>query len=182
MCSSDLGGYYFAAALGGVLFSVSEKLLFLSQNRARQSLVSVYGEQTRTAWLLVDGVEMEAPLLLTMEETFKEWTDWGNWLFSADVALPPDTLRWKMGSYRLAIEAAMQGIGVAMGWTWLVQDLIDAGRLVEAHPHRLTGQGQYYLMRSSQRHLRQSARRLADWLVASNRHGTGAPVPLGPGD
>ena len=81
-------------------------------------------------------VEMEAPLLLTMEETFKEWTDWGNWLFSADVALPPDTLRWKMGSYRLAIEAAMQGIGVAMGWTWLVQDLIDAGRLVEAHPHR----------------------------------------------
>ncbi len=56
------GGYYFAAALGGVLFSVSEKLLFLSQNRARQSLVSVYGEQTRTAWLLVDGVEMEAPL------------------------------------------------------------------------------------------------------------------------
>lgn len=127
-------------------------------------------------------VEMEAPLLLTMEETFKEWTDWGNWLFSADVALPPDTLRWKMGSYRLAIEAAMQGIGVAMGWTWLVQDLIDAGRLVEAHPHRLTGQGQYYLMRSSQRHLRQSARRLADWLVASNRHGTGAPAPPGPGD
>ena len=115
--------------------------------------------------------QMEAPLLLTMEETFKEWTDWGNWLFAADVALPDTTMRWKMGSYRLAIEAAMQGIGVAMGWAWLVQDLIDAGRLVEAHPHRLRGQGRYYLMRSTQRHQRTAAKRLSDWLIASNRHG-----------
>ncbi|GLK64708.1 LysR family transcriptional regulator (plasmid) [Paracoccus kondratievae] len=115
--------------------------------------------------------EMETPLLLTMEETFKEWTDWGNWLFSAGVTLPEATMRWKMGSYRLAIEAAVQGTGVAMGWTWLVQDLIDAGHLVQAHPYRLMGQGRYYLIRPTQRHLRAPAKKLFDWLVASNRHG-----------
>ncbi|MFE3838833.1 LysR family transcriptional regulator [Pseudogemmobacter sonorensis] len=113
-------------------------------------------------------VERENPLLLTMEETFKEWTDWGNWLYAAGVNLPDTTMRWKMGSYRLAIEAAMQGIGVAMGWTWLVQDLIDSGRLALAHPQRLMGPGGYYLMRSAHRHQRQTTRRLAEWLCDSN--------------
>ncbi|WP_134681846.1 LysR family transcriptional regulator [Paracoccus ravus] len=116
-------------------------------------------------------IERKAPLLLTMEETFKEWTDWGNWLFNAELQLPEATTRWKMGSYRLAIEAAMQGIGIAMGWTWVVQDLIDRGALVEAHPYRLLGQGRYYLMRSTQRHQRSAAKRLETWLIASNRHG-----------
>lgn len=114
-------------------------------------------------------VERENPLLLTMEETFKEWTDWGNWLYSAGLKLPETTQRWKMGSYRLAIEAAAQGIGVAMGWTWLVQDLIDRGVLAEAHPQRLVGQGHYYLMRSVHRHQRQATRRLSEWLIDSNR-------------
>lgn len=115
--------------------------------------------------------ERENPLLLTMEETFKEWTDWGNWLFSAGVEIPENTMRWKMGSYRLAIESAARGTGIAMGWTWLVQDLIDQGILAEAHPHRLLGQGHYYLMRSVHRHQRQATRRLSEWLLDSNRHG-----------
>lgn len=115
-------------------------------------------------------IEQESPLILSMEETFKEWTDWGNWLFSAGVSLPDGAMRWKMGSYRLGIEMAMQGVGIAMGWTWVVQDLIDAGRLVEAHPHRLRGQGNYYLMRSVHRHQRMATRRLSDWLIAGNRH------------
>ncbi|AGT11175.1 LysR family transcriptional regulator [Paracoccus aminophilus] len=115
-------------------------------------------------------IEQESPLILSMEETFKEWTDWGNWLYSAGVSLPRGAMRWKMGCYRLAIEAAMEGVGIAMGWTWVVQDLIDAGRLVEAHPHRLRGQGNYYLMRSAHRHQRMATRRLAEWLIAENRH------------
>lgn len=114
-------------------------------------------------------IEQEAPLILTMEESFKEWTDWGNWLHASRVTLPEATTRWKMGSYRVAIEAAMTGVGIAMGWTWLVQDLIDDGRLVRAHPKQLRGTGRYYLMRSSQRHQRAAARRLDAWLKASNR-------------
>ncbi|ADO44255.1 LysR family transcriptional regulator (plasmid) [Ketogulonicigenium vulgare Y25] len=114
-------------------------------------------------------IQQAAPLLLTMEESFKEWTDWGNWLYSAGVELPAGAMRWKMGSYRLAIEAARQGIGVAMGWTWVVQDLLDAGALVEAHPHHLEGPGHYYLLRSAQRHQRSSAKKLADWIQAKNR-------------
>ncbi|MCW5849168.1 MAG: heavy metal translocating P-type ATPase [Anaerolineae bacterium] len=57
-----VAGYYWAAALGSVLLSASEKVLFLSQNRARHSLVSVFGEQPRTAWVLADGSEVEVPL------------------------------------------------------------------------------------------------------------------------
>lgn len=117
--------------------------------------------------------DQDRPLILAMEETFKEWDDWGNWLFAAGLVLPDATLRWKLGDYRLAIDAARRGIGVAMGWTWLVADLIAAGELVPAHLFRLTGAGRYWLMRPLHRHQRQATRRVADWLLAANTNVTG---------
>ncbi len=69
----------------------------------------------------------------------------------------------------MAIRAARDALGVANGWTWLVHDDLAAGRLVRAHPHVLVGRGAYYLLRPPERHMRQVARRVADWLLASNR-------------
>jgi Cu2+-exporting ATPase len=56
-----LGGYYLPAAIGGLVYATGEKLLFATQNRARQDLVTVYSQQPRTAWLLIDGQEVEVP-------------------------------------------------------------------------------------------------------------------------
>jgi len=55
------GGYFLACAIGLVLYSSSEKLLFASQNRTRQNLVTLYNQQPRTAWLLIGGQEIEVP-------------------------------------------------------------------------------------------------------------------------
>ncbi|MFC3086966.1 LysR family transcriptional regulator [Tabrizicola soli] len=109
------------------------------------------------------------PVILAIEETLKEWTDWGNWLSEAGVTLPETVRRWKLSDYDMAIRAARDGLGVAMGWTWLIRDELAAGRLVQAHPHVLLGRGGYYLLRPAERHMRQLARRVADWLIASNR-------------
>jgi len=114
-------------------------------------------------------VRQRQPVILAIEETLKEWTDWGNWLSEAGVTLPETVRRWKLSDYDMAIRAARDGLGVAMGWTWLIRDELAAGRLVQADPHVLLGRGGYYLLRPSERHMRQLARRVAEWLIASNR-------------
>ena len=110
----------------------------------------------------------QQPVILAIEETLKEWTDWGNWLSDAEVALPQAVRRWKLSDYDMAIRAARDGLGVAMGWTWLIRDDLASGKLIPAHPHVLLGRGGYYLLRPAERHMRQLARRVADWLLASN--------------
>lgn len=114
-------------------------------------------------------LEQAQPVILAIEETLKEWTDWGNWLADAGVRLPEGHRRWKLSDYDMAIQAARDGLGVAMGWPWLLQDDFAAGRLVPAHPHRMLGRGSYYLVRPAERHMRQVARHVAEWLLASNR-------------
>lgn len=113
-------------------------------------------------------VRQAQPVILAIEETLKEWTDWGNWLSEAGVTLPETVRRWKLSDYDMAVRAAREGLGVAMGWSWLICDDLAAGRLVQAHPHVMTGRGGYYLLRPAERHMRQLARRVADWLLASN--------------
>ncbi|MBB3988153.1 DNA-binding transcriptional LysR family regulator [Sagittula marina] len=112
--------------------------------------------------------EQSAPLLLTVEETHKEWTDWGNWLASAGLRLPEGAMRWKLGDYHLSIASARQGIGVAMGWSLFIADDLENGTLVPADSRSFHGHGQYYLMRPTTRHQRRMARQVADWLEASN--------------
>lgn len=112
--------------------------------------------------------EQSQPVILAIEETLKEWTDWGNWLSDSGVTLPEAARRWKLSDYGMAIRAARNGLGVAMGWTWLIREDLASGRLVPAHPHVLAGRGAYYLLRPAERHMRQVARRVADWLLASN--------------
>ncbi len=114
-------------------------------------------------------LQQQQPVILAIEETLKEWTDWGNWLSDAGVALPQNVRRWKLSDYDMAIRAARDGLGVAMGWTWLIRDDLASGKLIPAHPHVLLGRGGYYLLRPAERHMRQLARRVADWLLASNR-------------
>lgn len=112
--------------------------------------------------------EQSRPVIFAIEETLKEWTDWGNWLLEAGVSLPEAARRWKLNDYGMAVRAARTGLGVAMGWTWLVRDDLASGRLVMAHPHVLTGRGGYFLLRPQERHMPKVAQRVADWLLASN--------------
>ena len=56
-----LGGFYFVGGLGQTIFFIAEKLIFISEDRSRQKLVNVFGQQPRLVWALVDGVEVEIP-------------------------------------------------------------------------------------------------------------------------
>lgn len=116
----------------------------------------------------------DSPVLLTMERSLSGWTDWSNWLDMTALELPATTIRWKLGNYCLCLEAAARGVGVAMGWTWLLQDYLASGRLVRADDRHFSGPGRYYLTLPDFRNQKRATRRLAQWLLASDRT-TGEP-------
>lgn len=51
--------YYFAAALTNTLYWVGRYLLVMTEDRAQQNLINVFGNPPRSVWRLVDGVEVE---------------------------------------------------------------------------------------------------------------------------
>lgn len=56
-----LGGFYIAGGLSYLLYFLSEKLVFITQDRSLRKIVNIFGQQPRTAWAVIDGVEVEIP-------------------------------------------------------------------------------------------------------------------------
>ena len=54
-------GYYGLAFGAFAMTALCRKLLARTEDQSRQSLINVFGQQPRTVWVLVDGVEVEAP-------------------------------------------------------------------------------------------------------------------------
>lgn len=56
-----IGGFYVAGALDMMIFLTAEKLIFISQDRSREKLVNIFGQQPRFVWTLVEGSEVQIP-------------------------------------------------------------------------------------------------------------------------
>jgi Cu2+-exporting ATPase len=54
-------GHIFTAVLFNTLLLLSRKLVVMTEDRSRQSLVNVFGQQPRSVWVLVDDTEIEVP-------------------------------------------------------------------------------------------------------------------------
>ncbi len=53
--------YYFALALGSVLYFTGSKFMLRTEDNSRKNLTNLFGEQPRMVWRVVDGVEVETP-------------------------------------------------------------------------------------------------------------------------
>jgi DNA-binding transcriptional LysR family regulator len=113
-------------------------------------------------------MEQEAPVLLAIEDTMREWQGWPEWWHDARLSPPPGALEWRLGDYGLCVAAATQGIGITLGWTWLIKEQLASGTLVPVHSHMMRSDAYFYLMRPAERHQRKIVREVADWLIASN--------------
>lgn len=56
-----LSGYILAAVLSNFLFCLSRKLLSRTKDSSRKKLVNVFYQHRPTAWIIVDGVDIEIP-------------------------------------------------------------------------------------------------------------------------
>lgn len=74
--------------------------------------------------------------------------DWQIWLARHDVTASPERRGIRMNSYPMIIQAAQSGRGVALGWSYIVDTMIEDGLLVKPLDLSLKTQKGYYLTSS----------------------------------
>ena len=84
--------------------------------------------------------------LIDLADSHWNWMNWRLWLGGNNIDEPLGNRNLQINSYPLVIEAACAGQGVALGWRYLVDDLISAGRLVRPFQQSLETEFGYYFI------------------------------------
>ncbi|MDH3388663.1 MAG: LysR substrate-binding domain-containing protein [Gammaproteobacteria bacterium] len=84
--------------------------------------------------------------LIDLADSHWNWMNWRLWLGGNDIDQPLANRNLQINSYPLVIEAACDGLGVALGWRHLVDDLIRQGRLLRPVEQSLRTDFGYYLI------------------------------------
>ena len=92
--------------------------------------------------------------------------DWATWLSSADVKGVNPHKGLTFDSYTFAVEAAVQGEGVALGRTMLVAADLAAGRLVRPFKHTLKAVSSFYVVYPPEAIRQRKIRMFRDWLFS----------------
>ncbi len=54
-----IGGFFLATSMASTLYFIAERALVKAEIRSRQSLINVFGNQPRSAWVLTNGAEVQ---------------------------------------------------------------------------------------------------------------------------
>ena len=92
--------------------------------------------------------------------------DWAAWLESAGVTVVHPNGGLTFDSYTFAIEAAVQGEGVALGRSMLIEGDLAAGRLVRPFEHALKAQSSFYLVYPPEAIRQRKVKAFRDWLFS----------------
>ena len=108
--------------------------------------------------------ELLALPLLQLDSVDPAWIGWGAWMaeFGCDIAQA--NFR-RFNNYAVALQAAEDNQGIALGWHTQVRGLIAAGRLERIGNFEIAAPGSYFLTHDETRPLSEAAMRLRDWLL-----------------
>ena len=86
--------------------------------------------------------------LIDVASSHFEWMNWTTWLKSQGMNSPQSVRQTIVNTYPLAIQAAVDGLGVALGWQHLVDRYLDTGTLLcpLGDNHVKTSDGYYLLV------------------------------------
>ena len=110
---------------------------------------------------------LEFPLL-QLDSVDPAWIGWGAWMARFDCDIGQANFR-RFNNYVVALQAAEDNQGVALGWHTQVRDLIDSGRLKRLGDFEIAAPGSYYVTRDESRPLSEAALRLRDWLLEAGK-------------
>ena len=103
--------------------------------------------------------------LLQLDGVDPSWTGWEGPLQQWGCELPRAGFR-RFNNYVVALQAAEDNQGIALGWHCMVKAMVARGQLVRIGRMELEASGSFYLCWSDNRPLSQAATRLRDWLLA----------------
>ncbi|WP_077967670.1 LysR substrate-binding domain-containing protein [Ensifer adhaerens] len=92
------------------------------------------------------------------------WTGWDEWLAAFSVKAPKRSRGLRCSFYTEAIYAAMNGQGIALGWSRLVGDLTRQNRLVRLTDASIRTRAAYFVVVPTRKPKKQSGRLFIEWL------------------
>lgn len=105
----------------------------------------------------------------TLLSSLHSMTVWRQWFDSAGTEPPENGRSMIFGDASLAVQAAIYGLGVALGESVCVAKDIAAGRLVSPFAHRLRTGNKFFLTANPARAERHGVKAFRDWVVRQAR-------------
>lgn len=94
----------------------------------------------------------------------QDWMDWPDWFEAVGARLPTHPRLVPIDSYPLALQAAVSGQGIAIGWRLTTQGMIEDGRLIRPCAEFVARPADMAVYRSRTRNRHPDTDKLLDWL------------------
>ncbi|CUH80196.1 Gcv operon activator [Tritonibacter multivorans] len=131
----------------------------------RDELVPVTSPAQAEELREASAAEVAKAPLIHQDYRHLSWTNWNNWF--ANFGHKTENLPGRrVNNYSIALLAAQDGQGLALGWRRLVAPLLASGELVALDHLSQRAPETFYLICKPDEELSPSARDLRDWLVA----------------
>lgn len=105
--------------------------------------------------------------LIHLDEPFLPSRTWSEWFEAMNARYHDDGRGLRLNHYLLVMQAAMAGEGIAMGWTHLVEPLIEQGLLVRIGSRKWRTERSFHLVWSNRTPLSPQAEAVRDWILAA---------------
>lgn len=116
---------------------------------------------------LVQLADLERCTLIEVASHHTEWMNWRAWLAEFGMLKAAGAKQMTFNNYALAVQAARDGLGVALGWRHLVDAYLESGALIRPMtPSVSTGSG-YYMLTGRSLARSEEVEVLRDWLRSS---------------
>ena len=102
------------------------------------------------------------------------WLNWAQWFAAIGVREPRPAGMLRFNQYNLLVQAAIDGQGVALGRSPLVDQLHAQGKLVAPFRRKHATSRAYYIVRAAHASARPEAQAFVDWLAVEAREETPA--------
>ena len=104
--------------------------------------------------------------LIDVSSDHTEWMNWRTWLSEQEIQVERPDGAATFNTYPLAVQAAVDGLGIALGWGHLVDHLLETGALVRPlKSHLVRTTSGYYLLRPEKRRSFPERSVVEDWLL-----------------
>lgn len=112
--------------------------------------------------------ELARETLIHLDEPYRPRIGWADWFRFQGVKPNEFDQGLHLNDYAVALQAALEGQGVALGWRHLVDHLLARGQLVQAVPHVYRSDRtvrSFYVVAPAGRPLTPQVAALRDWLL-----------------
>jgi DNA-binding transcriptional LysR family regulator len=108
---------------------------------------------------------LAAQRLIHLDSEDASWTTWTDWFrqlgYGSSISQGV-----RVNNYAVALQAAQDGAGLALGWRRLLSPVLDSRALVPIAPHSIKAPHRFYLISKPESELGAATRMMRDWIIS----------------